>query len=201
MFTEVIFDLETKKIFDDIESSHPADLGVSIVSLYQRQVDDTHTEVKGELLSFWEEDFHKMWSIFTSANRIVGFNSAKFDVPALLPYCPLDLKKLSHFDLMDHIKSALGHRLSLDAIASETLNLTKLDHGLNAVYYWQEHTPESLAKLKHYCQQDVLLTRDVYDYGLKHKELKYKDRWNTSRAFPVDFSYRSSPPPPQMGLF
>ncbi|MFA6518997.1 MAG: ribonuclease H-like domain-containing protein [Candidatus Shapirobacteria bacterium] len=201
MSTEVIFDLETKKIFDDIEGSNPADLGVSLVSLYQRQIDDTNQEVDGKMFSFWEEDFAKMWPLFTSANRIIGFNSLKFDVPALFPYCPFDFKKLPHFDLMDHVKGTLGHRLSLDAIASETLNLTKSDHGLNAVYYWQEHTPKSLAKLKHYCENDVLLTRDVYDYGFKNKELKYKDRWNTPRAFPVDFSYPLSTSTPQMGLF
>jgi DEAD/DEAH box helicase domain-containing protein len=201
MYTEVIFDLETKKIFDDIEGYDPADLGVSIVSLYQRQIDENLVEINGQMFSFWQEDFAQMWPLFTKTDRIIGFNSLKFDVPALAPHCPPGFKKLPHFDLMDHVKGILGHRLSLDAIASETLNLTKSDHGLNAVYYWQEHTPQSLAKLKHYCGHDVLLTRDIYDYGLKHKELKFKDHWNTPRTFPVDFSYPLSTPAPQMGLF
>lgn len=199
MHTEVIFDLETKKIFDDIDGSNPADLGISIVSLYRRQVDNNF-EIKGEMFSSWQEDFAKMWPLFTNVDRVIGFNSLKFDVPALAPHCPFDFKKLPHFDIMDHIKKAVGHRLPLDAIAAETLNLAKTDHGLNAVYYWQEGTPESLLKLKTYCEHDVLLTRDIYDYGLKNKELKFKDHWNTPRSFPVDFSYPFTPTP-QIGLF
>ena len=56
-YTEVIFDIETKKIFEDIGSNDPAGLGVSIVSLYKRILDENFNEVDGELKSFWEEDF------------------------------------------------------------------------------------------------------------------------------------------------
>jgi hypothetical protein len=64
-----------------------------------------------------------------------------------------------------------------------------VDVGTNAVLYWNQGTPESLAKLKYYCEMDVLITKDIYDYGLKHQHLKYVDRWNTPRTVEVDFSY------------
>lgn len=202
MITEIIFDLETKKIFDDIEGGNPADLGVSIVSLYRRQLDDDLQEVSGQIMSFWEEDFTAMWPVFSNVDRIIGFNSLHFDVPAISLQAPYDFRKLHHFDIMDHVKNFLGHRLSLNSIASETLGHTKTDHGLNAVYYWQEHSVESLSKLKKYCEADVLVTKDVYDYGLKYRQLKYKDRWNTARLIEVDFSYpRLVVPQSQMGLF
>jgi DEAD/DEAH box helicase domain-containing protein len=201
MVTEVIFDIETKKIFDDIESGNPADLGISIISTYKRLLNDKLEEISGKMESFYEEDFDKMWALFANVNRIIGFNSLHFDVPAMAPLAPYDFKKLKHFDIMDHIKNALGFRLSLNAVATETLGHTKIDNGLNAVYYWQEHSVESLAKLKKYCEMDVTVTKEVYDYGLKNGKLKYKDKWNTPRELMVDFSYPKEESVPQMGLF
>lgn len=200
-YSEVIFDLETKKIFDDIEGYDPANLGISIVSVYKRLLDENFNEINGQMQSFWEEDFKAMWPLFSNVNRVIGFNSLHFDVPALIPLAPYDFKKLSHFDIMDHVKGELGHRLSLNSIATETLNQVKTDHGLNAVTYWQQHTPESLAKLQKYCEADVIITKQVYDYGLKHGHLKYKDKWNTVRMLDVDFSYPILESTPQISLF
>ncbi len=201
MVNEVIFDIETKKIFDDIEGDNPADLGISIVSIYKRKLDDNYKELEGKIESFFEADFANMWALFSNVDRIIGFNSLHFDVPALAPLAPYDFKKLKHFDIMDHVKNSLGFRLSLNAIATETLGHTKIDNGLNAVYYWQEHSKESLAKLKKYCEMDVIVTKEIYDYGLKNKQLKYKDKWNTPRVIEVDFSYPKVEVVPQMGLF
>ncbi|MBP6989239.1 ribonuclease H-like domain-containing protein [Candidatus Shapirobacteria bacterium] len=201
MISEVIFDIETKKIFDDIEGNNPADLGISIISTYKRQLDDNLVEISGKMESWFEEDFSKMWGIFSNVDRIIGFNSLHFDVPAMAPLAPFDFKKLKHFDIMDHIKNSLGFRLSLNTVATETLGHTKIDNGLNAVYYWQEHSAESLAKLKKYCEMDVMVTKEVYDFGLKNNKLKYKDKWNTPRELEVDFSYPKVADAPQMGLF
>ena len=44
---EVIFDIETKKFFDDINARRPEDLGISIVSAYRREIDDNFKELKG----------------------------------------------------------------------------------------------------------------------------------------------------------
>lgn len=201
MYDEVFFDIETKRIFDDIEGNDPADLGISIISVYKRKVDDKFNEISGQMYSFFEEDFANMWALFSNADRIVGFNSLHFDVPAMAPHAPYDFKKLKHFDIMDHVKAALGFRAGLGAIAAETLGHTKNDHGLNAVKYWAEHTTESLAKLKRYCEMDVQVTKEVYDFGMKNKQLKFKDKWNTVRTFPVDFSYPIKVDEPQLGLF
>ncbi len=201
MIKEVFFDIETKKIFEDIEGNNPADLGISIISVYVREVDNYFSEISGQMYSFWEEDFPLMWAKFSNADRIIGFNSLHFDVPAMAPLAPFDFKKLNHFDIMDHVKNALDFRVGLGAIAEQTLGHTKIDHGLNAVKYWAEHTKESLAKLKKYCEADVQVTKEVYDFGMKNKQLKFKDKWNTVRTFPVDFSYPIKVEEPQLGLF
>lgn len=201
MINEVIFDLETKKLFSDIIGNDPGDLGVSVVSIYSRKLDENLNEFEGEMLSFWEGDFDGMWPYFQNANRIIGFNSLGFDVPALKPHSGFPFHKLSHFDIMDAVKSVLGHRLSLNAIASQTLGAKKSDVGTNAVLYWQRGDKESLEKLQKYCEADVIITKDVYDFGLKHKHLKYKDKWNTIREVEIDFSHPPQEESSQSSLF
>ncbi|MCL4384331.1 ribonuclease H-like domain-containing protein [Patescibacteria group bacterium] len=201
MLTEVIFDIETKKLFDEIIGFNPADLGVSLVSLYKRTLNENGREIKGEMLSFWDSELPSLWAHFSNVDRIIGYNSIHFDVPALAPLCPYDLKKIPHLDIMDKLKEKTGFRVGLNAVASETLGITKTDNGINAVLYWLEHSTSSLKKLKEYCEHDVLVTKEVYDYGRTHGHLKYKDKWNTPRTITVDFSYPMDPLSQQMGLF
>jgi len=202
MVREIIFDVETKKLFSDVLSDDPGLLGVSIVSVYKRILDDEQKEREGEMLSFWEKDFDRMWPWFTTADRIIGFNTLKFDIPALRPYTKIDLEKLNHLDIMDLVHQKIGRKLSLNSLAQETLGNVKIDKGTNAVLYWVKKDPESLEKLQNYCEADVILTRDLYDFGKKNGFLKYKDKWNDSVRVEIDFSYpKEKDAPPQIGLF
>jgi len=194
---EVIFDLETQKFFDDTGTTDPADLGVSIVSLYRRQLDPDLAEISGKLYSFWEHELESMWQLFSDADRIIGFNSLKFDIPVLKPYAPGFFPKLPHFDIYDRVKGVHGRAASLNAFARDTLQASKSDSPVNAIKYWQSGDANSLALLKKYCEADVLLTRDLYDYALKNKHLKFTDHWNTPRVVEVDFSYSATVPLPQ----
>lgn len=200
---EVIFDLETQKFFDDTGTADPADLGVSVVSLYSRRLGEDLKETTGEMHSFWEHELDRMWKYFQTADRIIGFNSLNFDVPVLRPYAPAGFSKLPHFDILNHVKKVFGRRVSLNKIAADTLGTAKTDSGANAVKYWRLHDQVSLDKLKSYCEADVLITRDIYDHGLHHHHLKFTDHWNTPRKIDVDFSYPSSggASAPQPSLF
>lgn len=186
---EVIFDCETKKFFDDIEGFDPGKLGVSIVSVYSRTLDEKFNETDGKMESFWEADFPKMFEIFAKADRIIGFNSISFDVPALAPYAPISFAKLPHFDILAEIKNVEGKRVSLDSLAKATLGVKKNDSGENAIKYWNEGDSESLKKLKTYCEMDVAITRDIYDHAMQHRFLKYIDFWNETHEVTLDFSY------------
>jgi len=197
MYQEVIFDLETQKFFDEVEAGSdgrfdPATLGISILSLYKRTLDENLNEINGEMISFWENDLEKTFEIFSQADRIIGFNSKRFDVPALKPYFKekfLFFEKLPHFDILEFVKEVNGKRVSLNSIAKETLGDTKNDDPKNAIIYWRKKDPESLKKLRFYCEQDAELTKKIYDFGLKNKKLRFKDYWNTVREILVDFSY------------
>ncbi len=201
MLYEVIFDIETKSWFTETGTSDPKDLGASIVSLYARKLDDDHNEIEGQMLSFWESEFDQMWKYFLEADRIIGFNSIDFDVRVLEAYAPKDFAKLPHFDIILHVKNAFGHRVSLNAIARDTLGDTKIDSGANAVMYWQSGDPEKLALLKKYCEADVDITKRIYDYGLRTKKLKFTDKWNTPRVIDIDFSYPPQSSSVQTSLF
>jgi DEAD/DEAH box helicase domain-containing protein len=186
---EIIFDVETKNLFSDVGSDDPGKLGVSIVSAYIRNSDDSGNETRGEMISFWEKDIPKFLAIIKSADRIIGFNTKHFDIPALEPYATFPLKPLPHFDIMEFVKNGIGKRLPLDLLARDTLGTEKIDVGTNAVRYYRLGDEESLKKLQKYCESDVMITKQLYDFGRTQKHLKYKDKWNNIQTIMVDFSY------------
>lgn len=188
-YFEVIFDTETKKFFDEIEGNDPANLGVSITSAYFRTLDENLKETEGKMQSFWEDEFEEMFKLFEKADRVIGFNSISFDVPALSPYLPPHWARLPHFDILEKVRTAGGKRVSLNALARATLNAKKNDNGENAIKYWNAGDPESLKKLRTYCEMDVAITRDIYDHALKNGTLKYIDFWNETHDVDLDFSY------------
>ena len=106
MIFEVIFDTETKKFFDETTGMMPSKLGVSITSVYSRTLDENLKETEGKMQSFWEKDFPEMFKLFEKADRIIGFNSFGFDVPALSPYLPAHWQKLKHFDILRRYKKS-----------------------------------------------------------------------------------------------
>ena len=208
MYREVIFDIETKKLFDQIEDRQKIeDLGVSVVSAYRRVLDGNYEEVGGEMVSFWDEGMQgrrglgELWEWLVNADRVIGFNSIKFDAPILNQHMEGDVMRLKHFDILEKVRGVLGHRLSLDALAKETLGETKLANGLAAVDWWQAGDEESLAKLQRYCEMDVEVTKKLYDVGLREGRLRYMSKWNESKEIEVDFSYPKREEDPQLGLF
>jgi DEAD/DEAH box helicase domain-containing protein len=198
---EVIFDTETKKFFDEVPGNDPSKLGVSITSVYSRTLDENFKEVDGNMQSFWEKDFDEMFKLFEKADRIIGFNSLTFDIPALSPYFPSHWPKLKHFDILAELKKIEGKRMSLNALAKATLGTKKNDSGDNAIKYWEAGDPASLSKLKKYCEMDVEITKNIYDHAMKNGVLKYIDFWNETHEIKLDFSYPEPEATQQNSLF
>ncbi len=177
----VVFDVETKKAFDEVGGFYPEKLGVSVSGVWYGEEGS-----KGELRGFREEEFPEMFKIFESAERIVGFNSIDFDMATLKPYYIGDLLKLPNFDILQEVEKKVGYRVKLDALAKETLGVQKGGSGLDAITYYHEGNWEKLTK---YCLEDVVITKDLYLYGLEHGELKFKNKWNELVTVSVDFGY------------
>ncbi|MEO8581924.1 MAG: ribonuclease H-like domain-containing protein [Patescibacteria group bacterium] len=181
---QIIFDIETKRTFNQVDGNFPEKLGVSFVGVCVR--DSMHGD--GEMLGFFEHELEQMFPLFEQADMLIGFNSDHFDIPALVPYYSEAILKFPSLDLLARFKDATGHRIKLDIIAKETLGKGKSGDGLDAIKYYESG---QLDKLKEYCLMDVAITRDIYDYGMKFGKLKYKNKWNRLIETPVDFSFKS----------
>lgn len=179
---QVILDVETKQSFDQVGGYKPEDLGISFVGAIERD----GFEGKEIPHEFFESDLPKLWPILEKADVIVGFNTDGFDLPVLNSYYPGKIKSLPSLDLLVRVKESQGHRVSLNAIASETLGTQKTGSGLDALEYFDTGQLDKLAK---YCMQDVAITRDIYDYGRSHGHVKFINKWNRPITAQVDFSF------------
>lgn len=94
------------------------------------------------------------------------------------------LKRIPTLDMMADLYRALGFRLSLDAVASATLGVTKTADGMQAIRWWRQSKMEELIK---YCQQDVEVTRQLYEFGRKNRYVQYRDRRWRIRRVPVSW--------------
>lgn len=173
---KLVLDVETKNTFQQVGKNDPAALDISVLVIYDFAADSYR--------SFLEPDFFKLWPILENTDLIIGYNSDAFDIPLLNKYYPGDLTKIKSLDLMIEIKKTLGKRLPLDMIASGTLGKNKTGHGLQAVNWWRQGEIE---KIKKYCEEDVKITKEIYEYALANGHLKYKII-NEIKQFPVDIS-------------
>lgn len=181
---ELILDVETKKTFDDVGGFFPDKLGISFVGVCARE----NRNQKGKMLSYFEKDLPELFPLLEKADLVVGFNVDGFDMQTFLPYYNGNIKDIPTLDVMTRIKQSVGHRISLDAVAHETLGIGKSGNGLDAIRYFNSGNFEALEK---YCIQDVVVTRDVYDFGLKNGYVKFRNKWNRLIQAPVDFSFTS----------
>jgi DEAD/DEAH box helicase domain-containing protein len=161
---KVVFDIETRNLFQDVGSNDPKDLDISVVCTYEYETDSYK--------SFFQEDFGKLWPILENADMLITFNGDHFDIPLLDKYYPGDLTKIKSLDLLKEVKAGLGFRLKLDSIAEATLGYGKSGHGLEAITWWKNKEFDKLIK---YCTDDVKVTKEVYDYALKNGSIKFKD--------------------------
>ena len=170
----IVLDLETKKLFHEVDRGRHDKLGVSVCGIYDSAQD--------KLEAFFEEELPKLWPILEAADLIVGFNIKKFDWPVLSTYYPGDLAKLPVFDLLDAVKTGVGFRLRLNDLAKATLGRGKTGTGLDAYRLFKLG---KLEELKNYCLADVAITRDLYFYAKEYGHLKYFDLGNVLREIPI----------------
>jgi DEAD/DEAH box helicase domain-containing protein len=161
---KITFDIETKNTFEDVGSNDSAALDMSVVCI--------HDSLDDQYKSFLEKDLKDLWPILEQADMLITFNGEHFDIPILNKYYSGDLSKIKHIDLLKEVRNSLGRRLKLDTIASATLGTNKSGSGLDAIEWWNNGEIEKIIK---YCIDDVRITKELYDYAMENKHLKYKD--------------------------
>lgn len=156
MARPVVFDIETQQTFRDVNND-TRKLKVSVAAAYDYQSE--------QIYAFAENQLTQLFKLFEQASVLVGYNSRNFDLVVLKAYYVGDLFKFPHFDLLEDIKEKAGHRYPLDDLVHATLGKSKTGHGLQAINFYREGR---IKELMQYCQDDVMLTKELLDYGVKN---------------------------------
>ncbi|MDE2001350.1 MAG: ribonuclease H-like domain-containing protein [Patescibacteria group bacterium] len=176
---KLVIDIETKNTFQDVGGyKNLTQLKMSFVGVYSYN--------KDEYLSFFENEFDKLGPVLQSASLIITFSGNRFDIPILNEYYPFNVKAIESLDILDDIEEKLGHRVKLDVLAHTNLGVGKSGSGLDAIRYYDEGKFEELKK---YCLQDVKVTKDLYELGLKQGYLMVPTDHGRSVA-KVEFNWK-----------
>ena len=164
----VVFDLETQFLADEVGGWDKASaMKVSVAVLWSVR--------ERAFRQYVEAQVPELLKRLKQADLVVGFNHVKFDYAVLSGYeGGGDLAAHTrNLDLLELVHKALGRRLRLDSLAQSTLGVGKSGDGLQAVAWWREGR---LAELLAYCQQDVAVTRDLWEFGRKYGYLLYEEK-------------------------
>ncbi len=158
----VVVDVETQKGFNEVDRKKLHLLKVSVACLYDSKTD--------KYLAFEEKEMLKFEDYLKKADLIVGFNVRDFDMEVLAPYLITPIKNFPVLDLLVEFEKVRGHRISLQSVAQATIGESKSGSGLDAIKYFNEGRMEELKK---YCIDDVRITKELYEYGLKHGKIYF----------------------------
>lgn len=173
---EVVFDIETVGDIRNLDT-----MKITVVSLYAYETDSYH--------SFDEFQLGQLWPYLEHAERLIGFNSEHFDIPILNRYYAGDLTKFPHLDLLKVVKETCGKRYRLNDLAKATLNLEKSADGLQAMEWYKEG---KIDLIKQYCEQDVKVTKELYEYGRTNRVIYYPSL--TGEIQPIAINFDPAPP-------
>ena len=175
------FDLETQKSAEDVGgwgNIHDMRLAVGVV----------WDSCEQEYFSYQENTALQLVEKLQTADLVVGFNVKKFDYGVLQPYADFDLDEITTFDMLIDINKKLGHRLSLNHLAENTLNAKKSADGLVSLQWYKEGEIDKIIK---YCRQDVEITRDLFLYGVSNGYVKHSTRSGKVKKLTVDWKISS----------
>jgi DEAD/DEAH box helicase domain-containing protein len=137
-----------------------------------------------EYFEFVEGQIPVLLDHLARLDLVVGFNLKRFDYRVLSAYTDRDLRQLPTLDLLERVKDQLGYRLSLDHLASITLDAGKTADGLDALRWWKAG---KMAKILEYCRSDVAITRDLYRFGRQNGYLLFQNKAKQTVRLPVEW--------------
>jgi hypothetical protein len=174
----VYFDLETQRTANDAGGWHrKRDMGMSIAVTYSTRL--------GAYRIFTEKNVQELVDQLVRADLVIGFNVINFDYEVLMGYTILDLPhQCQTLDLLVELEKRLGHKLSLDTVATASLGVGKTGDGLDAIRWWREGR---LLEIAEYCCFDVKCTKLVHEFGSENRKLFYHDRFQKRQSVAVEW--------------
>ncbi|MDX2452886.1 DEAD/DEAH box helicase [Desulfosarcina sp.] len=172
-----VLDIETQLSAKEVGGWHHASrMRISCVVLYDSKSDNFFEFVEGQV--------PMLMNHLHGLDLVIGFNIKRFDYQVLSAYTELDLRQIPTLDILEKVKDQLGYRLSLDHLASVTLDAGKTADGLDALRWWREG---KMAKILEYCRSDVAITRDLYRFGRENRYLLFQNKAKHIVRLPVNW--------------
>ena len=176
-----VFDLETQRSAAEVGGWQHADrMGISCGVVYDAR--------KNIFRSYLEEQIEQLIAHLKRFDLVVGFNIKRFDYQVLRGYSHFDFLSLNTLDILEEVHHYLGFRLSLAHLAQETLNTQKTADGLQALRWWKQGR---IREIVDYCEMDVKLTRDLFEFGRQkgylifcnrnQKKIRIRVNWQSDR--------------------
>ncbi len=182
---KIVLDLETQKEFAEVGGRGKNHLlKVSVCCIYDYST--------GKYSSYEEAELPKLAPILQTADQIIGYNIKDFDFQVIQPYLNFDISQVPYLDLLEEIEKTLGHRIKLEDVAQATLGTGKSGSGKEALLYFKNGRMDLLKK---YCLDDVRITKQVYEYGLKNQKLLFRDFFKMKEV-----TVKISEPVPRTGV-
>ncbi len=178
----IVLDVETQRGFNEVDRKKLHLLKVSVACIYDSKT-DSYT-------GFEEKELTRLEEVLKQADLVVGFNVRDFDMEVLAPYFAASVKSFPILDILVEIEKVRGHRVSLQSVAQATLQASKSGSGWDAIRLFKEGRMEELKK---YCFDDVKITKEVYEYGLKHGKVSFiSNRDYQTYDIPIDWKNAAS---------
>ena len=178
-FRILTFDLETQLSAEQVG-------GWQMARLMRLAIGVLHDSQDNQYHSYGEDKVEKLLDHMRHADLIVGFNLFRFDYQVLRGYTMDNLKTLPTLDIFKDVSDTLGHRLSLNALASATLGAQKTADGLQSLEWFRQG---KLDLVTEYCIKDVEITRNLFLYGVKYGYLLFNRKEIGDVRVPVNWSW------------
>ncbi|MCX5858588.1 MAG: DUF1998 domain-containing protein, partial [Proteobacteria bacterium] len=154
----LFFDLETQKSAAEVGGWEKADaMRMSIAVVWD--------SLANAYLRFRESGMEELARALKGADLVVGFNTEGFDYQVLSAYPEFTDVEIKTLDILLELKKTVGMRISLKNLSSSTLGKGKLGDGLQALDWFRAG---DFDRLFEYCEKDVELTRELFEFGLKY---------------------------------
>ncbi len=171
-----VFDLETIRSAAEVGGwGRCEQMGMSLGVVYDSRADDYST--------YLESEAEQLVAHLESFELVVGFNNKRFDNRVLSSYTHKNLASIASLDLLEEVQKYLGYRLSLNALASETLGEKKSTDGLQALEWYKEG---KINLIEQYCRKDVELTKRLMLHCLENRFMLFKNKAGQVVKLPLD---------------
>ncbi|MDO8602011.1 MAG: ribonuclease H-like domain-containing protein [bacterium] len=164
----LVLDIETKQTFAELGGK-----GREFLDKMEMSVCGVYSYKKNEYYCYGEDEFEKLKALLSEKALLVGFSSNKFDLPIINRTLGLDLMSYPRVDISDEIERQTGRLIGLSKLATANLKINKFGNAVSAPDLYRDGR---IKELKEYCEQDVKITKELYDLIKKQSWLLIPDR-------------------------